>query len=217
MTEKALKKIGRRAQNRAQNRTAILHSAIQLFGVQGFGATTVRDIIRQTNLAAGTFYNYFNSKEEVFRAVVDEVGASLRGQLRAVRNQARNFEEFIAASFRVYFTYYAKHPDIYMMLRSNQTYNGSLIAMEDHQARTGLHELRADVAGAMEAGIIPEQDVDYLTAAIGGVAFSLVAEMMQRRPVDPEKAVQFATRLFLNGMSDFERMDNTSMARDDRL
>ncbi len=203
MTAPNKKREGRRAQNRAHNRQAILQSAIQLFGVRGFGATTVRDIIRQTDLAAGTFYNYFNNKEEVFRAIVDNVGATLRSQLRAVRHQATSFEEFIAASFRVYFTYYAKHPDIYMMLRSNQTYNGSLIAMEDHQARTGLHELRADVAAAMESGVIPSQDIDYLTAAIGGVAFSLVAEMMVRRPVDPEKAVQFATRLFLNGMSDF--------------
>ena len=197
-------KKGRRELNRVENRNAILRAAIQLFGIHGFGATTVRDIIRQTDLAAGTFYNYFSNKEEVFRAVVNEVGDSLRTQLRAARNQASSFEEFIAGSFRIYFTYYAKHPDIFMMLRSNQTYNGSLIAMEDHQARTGLHELRADVAAAMDAGVIPEQDIDYLTAAIGGVAFSLVAEMMNRRPVDPEQAVQFATRLFLNGMSDFK-------------
>ena len=40
-----------------------------VFAELGYGATTVRDIIRATDLASGTFYNYFKSKEEVFQAL----------------------------------------------------------------------------------------------------------------------------------------------------
>lgn len=192
---------GRRARKRIRNRAAIIYAAVGLFGEQGFGATTVRDIIRRTDLATGTFYNYFNSKDDVFKAVVNEVGEELRARLMAARGQASSFSDFIEQSFRVYFTYYAERPDIFMMLRSNQTYNGTIIGMEDHQARTGLHELRADIARASREGIFPELDIDYLTAAIGGVAFALVGEMMNRRPVDPEAATQFAAQLFLNGLS----------------
>jgi AcrR family transcriptional regulator len=194
-----------RAQKRIQNRDAILRAAVGVFGEQGFGATSVRDIIRRTDLATGTFYNYFDSKEDVFKALVTQVGEDLRERLRTARGAADNLSKFVENSFRIYFTYYAEHPDIFMMLRSNQTYNGTIIGMEDHQARTGLHELRSDIAAARRQNIFPDIDIDYLTAAIGGVAFALVGEMMQRRPLDPDAATIFATQLFLHGLTGYDQ------------
>jgi len=36
---------------------------------------------------------------------------------------------------------------------------------------------------------------------MGGVAFSVRDEMMARKPLDPDGAARFATRLFLSGLS----------------
>ncbi len=74
---------GKRAQTKRANRDAILHAARELFAEAGYGETTVRDIIRRTGLASGTFYNYFLSKEEVFNAVRNETAARVRPRLRA--------------------------------------------------------------------------------------------------------------------------------------
>ena len=78
---------GRRAVNRKNNRDAILDAARDVFAEIGYGGTTVRDIIRRTNLASGTFYNYFDSKEAVFNALSDEIGMELRQLLRDVRQR----------------------------------------------------------------------------------------------------------------------------------
>ncbi len=43
-----------------------------MFAELGYDAAGVRDVIRRTDLASGTFYNYFPDKEAVFRAVIDE-------------------------------------------------------------------------------------------------------------------------------------------------
>ena len=72
---------GRRTVKRQNNRDAILDAARDVFAEIGYGGTMVRDIIRRTNLASGTFYNYFNSKEAVFNALSDEIGAELRQPL----------------------------------------------------------------------------------------------------------------------------------------
>ncbi|OYW84740.1 MAG: hypothetical protein B7Z20_10275 [Sphingobium sp. 32-64-5] len=61
---------GKRARSKAANRRAILDAGRRVFARIGFEATTVRDIIRETDLAAGTFYNYFKSKEELFAAAM---------------------------------------------------------------------------------------------------------------------------------------------------
>src|ERR1700727_1970959 len=93
----------RREQTKIQNRETILVAARQVFGQLGFAAATVRDIIRATPLASGTFYNYFKSKEEVYQALRDEVALRVRPRLMQARRIATSQEEFLAASFRVFF------------------------------------------------------------------------------------------------------------------
>ena len=63
--------------------------------------------------------------------------------------------------------------------------------------RAGLAELSDDIHQAIAEGVIPQLDVEFLTASLGGVAFSILDEMMEREPLDPEAAAQFATRLFM--------------------
>ena len=88
---------------RQNNRGAILDAACYVFAEIGYGGTTWRDIIRRTNLALGTFYNYFNSTEAVFNALSDEIGSKLRQILRDVRQRATSFDGFIEAMFLTYF------------------------------------------------------------------------------------------------------------------
>ena len=66
---------GRRERTKAANRAALVDAARAAFGTLGYEAAGVRDIVRRTDLASGTFYNYFPDKDAVFRAVVEEAGA----------------------------------------------------------------------------------------------------------------------------------------------
>ena len=63
-------------------------TAFDVFAEQGYEATGVRDIIRRTDLASGTFYNYFPDKEAIFRALVEETGREARRRVRAARRSA---------------------------------------------------------------------------------------------------------------------------------
>ena len=152
------------------------------------------DIIQRTNLASGTFYNYFDSKEAVFNALNNEIGAELRQLLRDVRQRATSFDSFIKDTFCAYFSYYAKNRENYMLTRSNRGRDGMNEVMQGPQVRAGLAELSDDIRQAIAEGVIPQLDVEFLTASLGGVAFSILDEMMEREPLDPEAAEQFATR-----------------------
>src|ERR1700748_109183 len=94
---------GKREQTKVQNRQIILEAARGVFAEMGYGAATVRDIIRATPLASGTFYNYFKSKEEIYQAIRDEAALAIRPQLREERQKAATVEEFISATFRPFF------------------------------------------------------------------------------------------------------------------
>src|SRR4051812_15221121 len=94
---------GRRELTKSQNRQTILTAARLVFAELGYGAATVRDIIRATPLASGTFYNYFKSKEEVYLALRDEVALAIRPRLKEERARAASVEEFLSFSFRAFF------------------------------------------------------------------------------------------------------------------
>src|SRR6201997_2305267 len=93
---------GKREQTKAQNRQMILEAARGVFAEMGYGAATVRDIIRATPLASGTFYNYFKSKEEIYQAIQDDVALAIRPRLREERIKAKTVEEFISSTFRTF-------------------------------------------------------------------------------------------------------------------
>lgn len=53
-----------------ERRNEILDAAQKLFHKKGYVKCTVKDILKEVDIAKGTFYYYFSSKEEVLNAVV---------------------------------------------------------------------------------------------------------------------------------------------------
>jgi AcrR family transcriptional regulator len=86
---------GRREQTKQANRAAILVAGRAVFAELGYGAASVRDIVRRTDLASGTFYNYFPDKESVLRALVEETAEEARTRVRSARRNAVAPEEFV--------------------------------------------------------------------------------------------------------------------------
>lgn len=56
--------------NPEERRNEILDAAEVLFMTKGYTKATVMDILQACNIAKGTFYYYFQSKEEVMNAIV---------------------------------------------------------------------------------------------------------------------------------------------------
>ncbi len=189
---------GKRERTKTANREAILMAAREVFTKLGYGATTVRDIIRATDLASGTFYNYFKSKEEVFQAIQDENALRVRPRLRAERIRARSVEEFISGSFRTFFEYISTDRQTFAVIRRNA--DTMRVRMDTPEIIAGFDELRADIVKAIADGIFPPVDADYLMAALVGVAFEVGEHMLSREPVDADAAAGFATALFMGGL-----------------
>lgn len=191
-------KPGKREQTKANNRRAIIDAGRLVFAELGYGETTVRDIIRKTGLASGTFYNYFKSKEEVFQAIMDENALRVRPRLRSERIRANNFEEWVRGMFFVFFDYVVNDQHNFAIMRRN---SGALrVRMDTPEILAGFDELRVDLEKAVKEGIAPTVDVDYLSAAMIGIAFEMSDHLVLRDPPNVEEATDFATTLLLHGL-----------------
>ena len=69
-----------------QRRQEIIAAAGVLFQSQGYNRTTMQDIMQELDIAKGTIYHYFKSKDELLEAVVEElVDAELARQQEVVK------------------------------------------------------------------------------------------------------------------------------------
>jgi AcrR family transcriptional regulator len=59
-----------RNETRATYREAILVAAERVFGRLGFHDTKMADVAAEAGVAAGTIYNYFTNKDEIFASIV---------------------------------------------------------------------------------------------------------------------------------------------------
>ena len=189
---------GKRERTKIQNRRSILEAGRRVFAELGYGATTVRDIVRATPLASGTLYNYFKSKEEIFQAIQDESALRIRPRLREERARAETVEAFISGTFRTFFEYVATDQQGFRAIRRNT--DALRVRMDTPEIIAGFEELREDLETAIAKGLFPPVDPDYLMAAIVGVAFELAERMLCRDGADPESVASFATALFLGGI-----------------
>jgi len=195
---------GKRAQTKANNRRAILDAAQEIFTEMGYGAASIRDVVRRSGLAAGTFYNYFPDKQSVFRAVLEEHTTELRRRLRESRAQARDAETIVREGFHTYFAFIVADLPLFEMLRRNA---GTVRELFDTPAvELGIAELREDLAAQ---GVLPaEIDLDALAAAMGGVAFELGIRLSEQDAPDVERTARFASELFLGGMDRLVRQSH---------
>jgi AcrR family transcriptional regulator len=197
--------LGKREQTKVQNRELILDAARKVFAELGFGATTVRDIIRATPLASGTFYNYFKSKEEVYQAIQDDVALAIRPRLRDQRKLAKTVEEFISGTFLTFMEFIAEDQTSVRTMRHSA--DTTRIRVDTPEIVAGFDEMREDIEKAIQDGLFPPIDADYLMAAIVGVAFEVAERMVQREHRDPVAAANFATALFLGGIRTLPNAD----------
>lgn len=64
-------------------RDAIITAAERVFVRSGFAKVKMADIAAEAGLAAGTLYNYFDSKEQIFRTLIEQRGDDFLVQLEA--------------------------------------------------------------------------------------------------------------------------------------
>ena len=191
--------LGRRERTKAANRAAILDAARRAFAEQGYEGVGVRDIVRRTDLASGTFYTYVVDKDAVFLALIAETGDEARRRVRAARRRAGTAAEFVESGYRAFFEFIVEEPERFAFMRRNlQTIAGRF---GETVLPAGTEDLAEDLQTAIDAGHLPPVDVDYCAGAMVAVGLELGARLAERSPPDVEGATRFASALFLGALT----------------
>src|SRR3954471_6721817 len=86
-TLRAAVNLARRAelgeQKRMRTRAALLRAALSVLGKESGRFATVDNVITESGMARGTFYNYFDSRDQLFAAVAYELSHDFNSALEA--------------------------------------------------------------------------------------------------------------------------------------
>jgi AcrR family transcriptional regulator len=197
---------GKRAWTKLQNREAILTAAREVFAELGYDAASVRDIIGRTGLASGTFYNYYRSKEEIAAALASDAATRLRPLLRKEREQALDFAGYLDGIVHAYFRFLVDEQSALRTPLPLAERRPRVRAQTPAQAAV-VEEIRSAIALAIERRLAPRVDIDYLTAAVIGVAREIGERMLARQPLDIDAAAAFTLNLIMHGLAAVPRAE----------
>lgn len=76
-----------------EKRRQILDGARRVFSQLGFDAASVSDIAREAGVSKGTLYVYFENKEQLFTAIIDEERQHIQADLFAALDQGLTVEQ----------------------------------------------------------------------------------------------------------------------------
>ncbi|MEN9230331.1 MAG: TetR/AcrR family transcriptional regulator [Thermostichus sp. DG02_5_bins_236] len=83
-----------------QYRKELLLKAFDLFAKRGYGSLTMRQLAQELGVSTGTLYHYFQSKEDLFLKLMEELAQQdFREAELVLTNSGNRLEERIAAVF----------------------------------------------------------------------------------------------------------------------
>jgi AcrR family transcriptional regulator len=178
----------------------LLDAAAEEFGARGYHETAISNITQKAGVGLGTFYVYFKSKEEVFRALVADMGARTRHALAESTRDASNRLEAERLGIQAYLDFVRSHKALYRVVMEAQ-----FVAPEAYREyyRTFSTAYRQQLAQAASRGeISPGQDDEVrVWALMGASTFLGLRYGVWEDGADSAAIAEAASDLMINGLA----------------
>lgn len=108
---------GVRAIQKEKTRRALVNAAFnQLNAEKSFSNLSLREVAREANIAATSFYRHFKDMDELGLVMVDEAGLTLRQLMRQARKRIEKGGSVIAISVETFFEFINNSPNVFRLL-----------------------------------------------------------------------------------------------------
>jgi len=105
-----------RAEKSQLTRDSLFEAAAKVVGKEGYANAMVATVAAQAKVAHGTFYNYFETRQDLFDQLLPELGREMLQFIREEAAESANGLEREERSFRAFFTFLKLKPEFYRIL-----------------------------------------------------------------------------------------------------
>ncbi|MCX4091288.1 TetR/AcrR family transcriptional regulator [Nocardia sp. alder85J] len=194
---------GRRKERSAETEQALKDAARAVFAERGYLNTKITDITAAAGRAAGSFYNHFASKEDLLRALLDDLAAE--GDLDAARPEHKaDFTDPDAIRYHVeaYWRFSRRNWPVLRAMSQAALVNDEFAAIMRQFAVGQRDDILDHMAYVPAAGLrlptSPEAGLTMMFAAVEGL---LQAAREGTLEITDEQAVEDLTRFLYRGLT----------------
>lgn len=156
-----------------RTRQRLLDAAEQVFAERGFHDASMVKITEAAGVGQGTFYLYFQSKQQIFDELVDDLNRRVRHAMAEASRAGRDRAEAERLGFAAFFRFTAQHPALYRIMRQAEFVSPAALRAHYERITEGY---AAGLQQAAEAGEIAPVDPMITAWALCGIG-----EMIGRR------------------------------------
>ena len=150
---------------------AIFNAAIKIFSIEGYDSATVDEIAVEAGVAKGTLYYNFNSKEELFKFVIQEGLTLIKdGVEEAVKDISDPFQR-LTVSAKIQLRYVYQNKDFFRVVLS-QIWGEKNRHQEMRQELKRVIKLTSDNIKCVVKEEIDTEVLDVLGCCFIGILFS---------------------------------------------
>jgi AcrR family transcriptional regulator len=160
----------------ADRRERILDNASELFAAKGYHGTTIDEIVQATGIAKGTFYIYFDSKEELLVEVIKRlIERTLVKIDRELDDKTeKDFVTRIETKGQEMLQLYIERSELLYMLLGETVGNPRLMKQLREVYEQLAHRVEEDLREGVEAGeLFPFADLKTISYALVGMGQSM--------------------------------------------
>ncbi|WP_456456241.1 TetR/AcrR family transcriptional regulator [Thermovibrio sp.] len=187
-----------------KRRQELLQRARELFSKKGFHSLTVSDITSSLGIARGTFYLYFENKENIYEEVLKEVVAEVSSRLKVLptREPLKQLEENLKGVLSLF---REKPETAKLIFYHPYKLNPKFDEIIEEFFKELLSLVESSLLKGIEMGIVRKCRVEVVSRAILGAFLQLGKEVAQGREFKPEEVARELLELALHGLLVEER------------
>jgi AcrR family transcriptional regulator len=178
--------VRRTQQDRSSStRAALVAAARELFAARGYQAVPADEIVRTAGVTRGALYHHYADKQELFRAVVEDVERELTAEVAAVLEEAADPVTGMATALDVFLTACLR-PEVRQISLTDAPAVLGWTTWREIEAEHGLGVLTTGLSKAIEDGVLAPQPVRALAQLV--LAAVMEAAHMVAEAADPTTA-----------------------------
>lgn len=195
--------------DREQKKDMILKAAMRLFARKGIADTKMEEVAKAAEIAKGTIYEYFKSREELLNLSFNYLLVLINKLVRQRMAEAVSPDEKIKAGFLAYLDMAALGIEDYVQILPDLWAYGIREKAGETEIAFDLswiyHQFREQYSDVLKAGIADgffrEMDTKTAASLITAAADGLYLQWMaDRANFDLKKAADAFIKLFLSGI-----------------
>ncbi len=178
-------------------REQILDVALQVFAANGFHGASMNDVADAVGVTKPVLYQHFDSKRDLYQALIDEVGNRLLASITKATAEATDGKSQTELGYRAYFRWVSDDHDAFRFLFGSGT-------RRDDEFNAAVQRITAEAAKAVAPLIavdIDERHRTTLAHALVGLAEGASRLLVERGDeFDPDAIAQEVADLAWAGL-----------------